>query len=109
MNKEMSQEEFYRECGRLLGVETQYKDATPKPRWSHSAQAIVKLPTKATRWSGREPGNGRFPGCGVIRIFSASCIHVALKHPVQVNRSFPSYEAVLLLLEEETKKVPETA
>lgn len=100
MNKEMTQEEFYRACAELLGVETEYRDATPKPRWSHTHQAIVKLPTKATRWSGREPGNGRFTGCGVIRMFSPTCIHVSLKHPIKVNRTFASQQEVLDLLHE---------
>lgn len=108
MKNEMSQEEFYRECGRLLGVETDYKDASPVMRWSHTEQAMVRKMTKASRWAGREPGNGRFPGCGVIRVFSPVCIHVALKHPVVINRAFTSYAAVLFLLQEETAKVPET-
>ena len=44
--------------------------------------------TRAGRWSGREPGNGRFQGYGLIRLFGRDRVHVLLRKPQAVNRIF---------------------
>ena len=49
---------------------------------------------KRTRWNNRESGNGRYPGFGIVRRFSADCIHVALDVP-GCNGRFKSEETAL--------------
>lgn len=71
---------FYQEVSELLCVPNTYK---PNPY------------AYKTRWNNREAGNGRFPGMGLIRMFSENCIHVCLQKPMKVNRMFNSPEAVL--------------
>lgn len=46
------------------------------------------------RWGDRTPGNGRFPGHGIVRAFSETNIHMALHTPV-VSGTYQSFrEAV---------------
>lgn len=75
---------FYKRCAELLCVPDTYS-AFPY--------------RKRTRWNNRAPGNGRFEGFGLIRLFGNS-VHMMLKHPYAVNRFFPSKETALLYLEE---------
>jgi hypothetical protein len=77
-------EDFYQRCSDLLSTENTYVERNPY--W------------RRTRWSNREPGSGRFPGCGTIRMFSSDCIHVSLTNPVGVNRTFDSAEEVYAFL-----------
>jgi hypothetical protein len=77
------EEEFYRECARLLDVVHTYRP------W------IGRGPN---RWNNRHPGNGRFPGFGTIRLYSPSHIHVSLRQPVILNRVCRSVEEVYDLL-----------
>ena len=61
----MTNESFYAECAALLGCSY---DGKPFPYH------------KRTRWNNRTPGQGRFPGHGIIRVFG-SLVHVALTNP----------------------------
>lgn len=61
----MEIEEFYKECGKLLGVDHQ---GQPFPYY------------KRTRWNNRTPGQGRFPGRGIVRVFGSQ-VHIALTNP----------------------------
>lgn len=61
----MEIEEFYEHCGRLLGV-------------GHEGQPFPYY--KRTRWNNRKPGQGRFPGRGIIRVFGSQ-VHIALTNP----------------------------
>jgi hypothetical protein len=63
--EEMTDEQFYAECAALLGSPHE-----GEPFRFH----------KRTRWNNREPGQGRFPGRGIIRSFG-STVHVALLDP----------------------------
>lgn len=74
---------FYQKCAELLGTTYDYK---PFPY------------AKRTRWNNRAPGNGRFGGFGLIRLFG-STVHMSLKAPVKVNRWFTSREDALAFLE----------
>jgi len=75
----LSDPDFLSECARLLGTDHEWV----KPAW------------RVTRWYPRDPGNGRFPGFGVIRVYSENVIHVQLYHPVSISRVFASKEGVL--------------
>lgn len=50
------------------------------------------------RWYNRSPGNGRYPGFGVVRYFGDNAIHIALQKPVSVNKICASQEEVLEFL-----------
>jgi hypothetical protein len=77
------EEEFYRECARLLGTVHTYRPWIGPP---------------PNRWNNRHPGNGRFPGFGTIRMHAPNRIHVALRHPVHITRSCASSADVYRLL-----------
>jgi hypothetical protein len=66
--KKMVEEGFYREVARILGCEQEH-EYRPFPY------------SKRTRWNHRMPGNGRYPGHGMVRRYSSGLIHVALKDP----------------------------
>jgi hypothetical protein len=85
MNEEKAavEQRFYEECARLLGTTYAYKP------WAFR---------KRTRWNNRGPGNGRFTGHGLIRLFG-NTVHVSLYNPKSVNRFFPSTDAALGFLE----------
>lgn len=56
---------FYLECARLLKTD-------------HLGQPFTHY--KRTRWNNRTPGQGRFPGRGIIRVFGSQ-VHIALTDP----------------------------
>jgi len=70
---------FYQACAALLGAEHDYR-AFPYRR--------------PTRWNNRTPGNGRFPGFGLIRLFGEK-VHMQLRAPAPVNRWFEGKDAAL--------------
>jgi len=74
----MTNEEFYAECAALLGV-------------PHEGQAFPYY--RRTRWNNRKPGQGRYEGRGIVRVFG-SMVHVALNDPL-LHEVFPSKEAAL--------------
>lgn len=47
-----------------------------------------------TRWNNRDGGNGRYPGNGIVRRYSANMIHVQLHNPVVVG-IFDNSESVI--------------
>ena len=61
----MDLSEFYDECGKLLGV-------------GHQGQPFPYY--KRTRWNNRAPGQGRYPGRGIIRVYG-DVVHIALQNP----------------------------
>lgn len=89
----MTREEFYKRCGELIGCE--YEFIVQGKR--------VGSPTPASRWGGRIPGNGRYPGHGIIRVFTPKCIHVNLKSP-KISGEFKSYEEVLERLDGQVRR-----
>lgn len=79
----MDRETFYREVGLLLGVEhTDY----------------VQHPGHSKRWGPREPGNGRYPGSGTVRVYADDLIQVNPHTPV-LTGTFRSYEAAISALQ----------
>lgn len=75
----MDNEEFYRRCADLLG--TSY-DCTG-----------LDAPYR-TRWNNRRPGNGRFPGFGIIRLHGEE-VHVSLRHPISASRHISGRAAAI--------------
>lgn len=79
--KEKVEQEFYEACAKLLGTEHNYRTYPYRRR---------------NRWNNRVPGNGRFPGYGVIRLYGDH-VHISLRSPVRVSLSC-SYEDALAYL-----------
>ena len=50
--------------------------------------------SKKTRWNNRLPGNGRYPGYGLVRRFSGNSIHLFLRVP-QITGAFEDAGSVL--------------
>lgn len=75
----MNKEEFYQKCSEILDIE-------------HKFKTIWKNERRSGRWGPREPGNGRFPGFGLIRWFGPNYIHMTGKG---INKSFTSPENAL--------------
>jgi hypothetical protein len=69
---------FYARCARLLG--TEHDVSEPKRFSEHVRYDGTIRNTPKTRWNGREPGSGRFPGHGLIRSFG-TVVHVNLRTP----------------------------
>ena len=72
----MTDLEFYEKCAEILGQEFQ---STPFEHY------------KRTRWNNRKPGNGRFKGFGLIRIYG-NMVHISNR---KVNKLFNSKELAL--------------
>jgi hypothetical protein len=81
---------FYTRCAELLGAETTYKPWFGRP---------------PNRWNNRAPGNGRYPGFGMIRRFGDNAIHVNLHHPFTLNRWFKSEDEVYAALAAVERKI----
>ena len=88
--------DFYDKVADILGVEHEYntfndKIIKPFDRFGNPRT------TNKNRWNGREPGNGRFQGFGIIRNYG-TVIHVTLNHPQSVNKIFDKEDDVLEFL-----------
>jgi len=59
-------ESFYREVANILQCADNY---APRPY------------SKKTRWNNRHPGNGRYIGHGLVRMYSPTLIHIQLTTP----------------------------
>jgi len=77
------EEAFYRESARLLDAVHTYRPWVGRP---------------PNRWNNRHPGDGRFPGFGTIGMYGPNHIHVSLRHPMVLNRTYRSPEEVYDLL-----------
>jgi hypothetical protein len=83
LNNDMNEKEnFYNKCAEIMGT-------------SHMYQQITHSRRRSNRWGPRNPGNGRFPGFGIIRWFGANFIQIALTNPVNVNQTFTSESSCL--------------
>lgn len=77
-----SDRRFYDECARILGAPHAYRNP----------------PGRITRWNNRAPGNGRFPGRGLIRVFGPHHIQISLRRPVELHLLCHSTEEALKAL-----------
>lgn len=84
----MTDDEFYRRCGEILGV-------------SHEGAAFGHY--QRTRWNNRTPGRGRYPGRGMVRLFGDT-VHIALSQP-PCTRVIHGREDALQMLEHLTQEI----
>ena len=95
------EENFYRLCAEILGTEHQYRDGVPRPKWSGVTNEMYTPSTRATRWGGREPGNGRFPGFGSIRLHWPDLVLIRLRHPKRIFANIEGRDEALQYLRQE--------
>lgn len=76
--------DFYRECAEILGTSYDCEGFPYRYR---------------TRWNNRAPGNGRFPGYGLIRLFGDQ-VQIALHHPVKLQQNVSTRTEALRILKE---------
>lgn len=93
------EEDFYGECAEILGTEHQYRDGVPRPKIDRDGK-IYTPTSRGTRWGGREPGNGRFPGFGLIRLFG-NTVQIQLTEPKRLSGIFNSKQEALSFLRKE--------
>lgn len=103
MLQKMTQEEFYQRCAEIFGVDIPFNKVVLRPLIDWETGTLHHRYTAGGRWSGRNPGNGRIEGYGVVRWFNSAQIHVALNNPA-FQRIYDSPEAALEGLEELLKK-----
>jgi len=87
----MNQEEFYQRCAGLLGTEHVYHEP-PKSELRLRYDGTISN-TYRNRWNNRHPGNGRFVGHGIVRVFGP-CVHVVLSNP-PLTGTYPSLAEAL--------------
>ena len=97
--KVKEEEDFYGKCAEILGTEHQYRDGVPRPKIDRDGK-IYTPATKASRWGGREPGNGRFPGFGIIRAFG-NTVQINLNKPKKISAIIEGKEEALAFLRKE--------
>ena len=96
----MEKKEFYQRCAQILNTEHNYVDLKPRIKFDRITGEKIQTSTAYTRWGPRIPGNGRFPGFGLIRVFSPEKIFVNFSKPKSVSKMFNSYDEVINFLEE---------
>lgn len=96
----MDKEDFFNRCADILNTEHKYVDLKPRKRVDRTTGQIIQTDSAYSRWGPRIPGNGRFPGFGIIRVYSSQMIHVLLTKPKKVNKILNSYDEVLTLLKD---------
>jgi hypothetical protein len=74
----MNKIDFYAKCDEIF-------------KQSHGPPTTKKY---CRRWGQRTPGSGRFEGYGLVRWFSPSNVHIALRHPVELQTSVTAVEAI---------------
>ncbi len=74
----MTEEEFYSAVADILG----------------STHVYVQPPSYTRRWGPRRPGNGRYPGHGIIRVHAPDQIYVSLHTPA-LSGTYDRFDAAL--------------
>ncbi len=97
------EEKFYSDCAEILGTEHQYSDGIPRPKIDREGKTYIPS-TRATRWGGREPGNGRFPGFGLIRLYWPDLVSIRLRHPKNIHTNIIGRDKALQYLRQEVNK-----
>jgi len=98
-NRVKELENFYGECAKIFDTEHQYRDGVPRSKVNRDCEIYTPC-TRATRWGGRSPGNGRFPGFGLIRVFG-TVVHISIHTPKKISATITGLEEALLYLREE--------
>ena len=87
---------FYERCAELLGVPHEHNTFNDNI-YRHDRNGVLCM-TNAGRFAGRMPGNGRFQGYGLIRLYGSK-VHVCLTKPISINKLFDSEEECLVFLQ----------
>lgn len=94
----MNKEEFFNECAKIFKIEHNYANLRRLQKIDRTTGKIIQTNSSYCRWGPRTPGNGRFPGFGLVRVFSPSQIFVNLNNPVKISQEFKSFEEVIEFL-----------
>ena len=97
------EENFYRLCAEILGTEHQYRDGVPRPKVDREGKSYIPS-SRSTRWGGREPGNGRFPGFGSIRLHWPDLVLIRLNRPKKIYANITGRDEALQYLKQEVNK-----
>ena len=92
---------FYGDCADLLGTECEYRDHLPGPKVDRETGVVYTPPTRASRWGGREPGNGRFKGFGLIRLHWPNLVIIRLNKPKPIWATIYGLDEALDFLRKE--------
>jgi hypothetical protein len=92
--KQMKAEEFYCRVSEITGISHDYIEPFRYLRFDRQLGKFVET-TRLRRWGNRTPGNGRFPGLGLIRYFGPTCIQMALQKPRPASKTFSDPEAAI--------------
>ena len=92
---------FYSDCADLLGTECGYRDRIPGPKVDRETGQSYNPPTSGSRWGGREPGNGRFPPYGTIRLHWPSLVIIRLTKPKNIWANIQGRDEALEFLRKE--------
>ena len=87
----MNKKDFYNQIAILLNTTHTY--STFNDNLPVNKKTGIRFNTNATRWGPRTPGNGRFPGHGIVRDFGSEIL-VNLHEP-EINGIFESREKAL--------------
>ena len=93
--------DFYGDCAELLGTEYEYSDHVPGPKVDRKTNERYTPPTKASRWGGREVGNGCFPGFGLIRLHWPNLVIIRLNNPKPIWATIYGLDEALDFLRKE--------
>lgn len=91
-NETNAEERFYKKCAEILGGSHDYHEKVIFTRINRVTGEQYEA--DRSRWGPRDPGNGRYPGFGIIRRFGPTYIHVVLTHPVRYNNVFHTEDEV---------------
>lgn len=97
----MEAEEFYGKVAEMLGVPHQFRPLGPTHFVDRDGQTRYRM-KRTGRWFGRDPGNGRFPGRGLVRMFGRNVL-VALVDP-RLHGSYRSPEEALEAISQAIQK-----
>ena len=84
--------DFYEKVADIIGMRHEYNDYNDKI-FRRDRETGLPCMTNSSRFVGRAPGNGRFPGVGLVRRFGET-IHITLTNP-QAHGTFTCEEEAL--------------
>lgn len=91
-NYNQLREDFYNRVASILEIDHTYIPRQKFVFFNRETNQVEQCQTDKTRWAGRNPGNGRFPGFGLVRYFGDDQIQVITKTHC---RTFSSQEEAL--------------
>ena len=93
----MIKREFYERVAAILNAPHDYNSYNDVI-FRYDKETGIKCGTNSSRFVGRQPGTGRFPGIGTVRHYG-SAIHISLNNP-RVQKICASEEEAISFLTE---------